>query len=215
MLKNYIVIAVRNLMRHKFFSAINVFGLAVSMTIAMAVIMLVADQLSYDRFNTRRDRIYRVVSGHIKEDGSPGEEYATATSAAPLRQELLEKYTGVEEVVRFTRGFGNGWIEVVDQDVNIPLGGYFADPEALTFFEYDLEYGDAATALKKPYSVVLTRQAADKLFREENPIGLTVKMGKIGTYTVTGVLKKTTRKHTSRLKPWPACLPWRACRGRA
>ncbi|MBT1688666.1 ABC transporter permease [Dawidia soli] len=194
MLKNYIVIAVRNLMRHKFFSAINIFGLAVSMTIAMAVIMLVADQMSYDRFNSRRDRIYRVVSGYVHEDGQPGEEYTTSTSAAPLRQELLEKYTGIEEVVRFVRGFGNGWVEVVDQNVNIPLGGYFTDPETLTFFEYELEYGNAATALKKPYSVVLTRQAADKLFEEENPIGQTVKMGGIGSYTVTGVLKKTTRK---------------------
>jgi putative ABC transport system permease protein len=194
MLKNYIIIAVRNLMRHKFFSAINIFGLAVSMTIAMAVIMLVADQMSYDRFNTRRDRIYRVVSGYVNEDGSPGDGVTTSTSAPPLRQELLEKYTGIEEVVRFTRGFGNSWLEVVDYNVNVPLGGYFADPEALTFFEYALEHGDAATALKKPYSVVLTRQAADKLFKEENPLGLTIKVGNLGTYTVTGVLKKMTRK---------------------
>jgi putative ABC transport system permease protein len=194
MLKNYVLIAVRNLARHKFFSAINIFGLAMSMTIAMAVIMLVADQMSYDRFNTRRDRIYRVTSGYAKPDNSPGTEATTSTSCMPLRQELLEKYTGVEEVVRFTRHFGNGWLEVENQNVNVPLGGYFTDPEALTFFEYELEYGDAATALKAPYSVVLTRQAADKLFKEENPVGQTVKVGKMGTYTVTGVIKKTSRK---------------------
>jgi putative ABC transport system permease protein len=195
MLRNYVLIAVRNLLRHKFFSAINVFGLAMSMTIAMAVIMLVADQMSYDRFNTRRDRIYRIVSGSVDGKGNPVDGIiTTATSAAPLRQELLEKYTGVEEVVRFARNFGNGWLELQDQNVNIPLSGYFADPEALTFFEYELEYGNTTTALKKPYSVVLTRQAADKLFKEKNPMGLTVKVGDIGTYTVTGVIKKSNRK---------------------
>jgi len=194
MLKNYITVALRNLVRHKFFSIINIFGLAMSMTIAMAVIMLVADQMSYDRFNTRRDRIYRVTSGYVNNDGSPGDEPHTTTSCAPLRQELLEKYTGVEEAVRFVRNFGNGWLEVENQNVNVPLGGYFTDPEALTFFEYELEYGDAATALRAPYSVVLTRQAADKLFKEENPVGRTVKVGAIGTYTVTGVIKKTDRK---------------------
>jgi putative ABC transport system permease protein len=195
MLRNYIVIAVRSVLRHKFFSAINVFGLAMGMTIAMAVIMLVADQMSYDRFNTRRNRIYRVSSGMIDiKDGSPTDKIVTATSPAPLRKELLEKYTGVEEVVRFARNFGNPWLERVDQNVNIPFSGYFADPEALTFFEYELEFGDAATALVKPYSVVLTRETADKLFQEENPMGLTIKVGNIGTYTVTGVLKKTNHK---------------------
>jgi putative ABC transport system permease protein len=194
MLRNYITVAIRNLTRHKFFSAINIFGLAMSMTIAMAVIMLVADQMSYDRFNTRRDRIYRVTSGYVNKDGSPGAEPHTSTSCVPLRQELLDKYTGVEEAVRFVRNFGNGWLSVEDQNVNVPLGGYFTDPEALTFFEYELEYGDAATALQAPYSVVLTRQAADKLFKEENPVGRTVKVGAIGTYTVTGVIKKTDRK---------------------
>lgn len=194
MLRNYIVIAIRNLVRHKFFSAINIFGLAVSMTIAMAIIMLVADQMSYDRFNTRRDRIYRIASGYVNVDGSPGDEITTSTTCMPLRQELLEKYTDVEEVVRFKRGFGNGWLEMENQNVNVPLGGYFTDPEALTFFEYELEYGDAATALKAPYSVVLTRQAADKLFKEENPVGLTIKVGALGTYTVTGVMKKMDHK---------------------
>ena len=56
MIRNYILVAVRNLVRHKFFSAINIFGLAISIAISMAVIMLVADQMMYDRFNTKKDQ---------------------------------------------------------------------------------------------------------------------------------------------------------------
>lgn len=76
----------------------------------------------------------------------------------------------------------------------MPIGGYFADPGALQMFEFELQYGDAATALREPYSVVITRAAADKLFDDENPLGKTIKVGDIGLYTVTGVLKKTENK---------------------
>jgi putative ABC transport system permease protein len=68
----------------------------------------------------------------------------------PLRQELLENYTGIEQVVRLKRGFGNSWIELENQNVNIPLAGFYADAEVLQFFEYELQYGDARTALKEP-----------------------------------------------------------------
>jgi putative ABC transport system permease protein len=69
MLKNYFKTALRSLVRHRFFSFINVFGLAISMTVCMAIIMLVADQMMYDRFNSKRDRIYRVNSIPVGKDG--------------------------------------------------------------------------------------------------------------------------------------------------
>jgi putative ABC transport system permease protein len=192
MFNNYLKIAIRSLWRHRFFSAINIFGLAVAMSIGMGIIMLVADQVGYDRYNSKRDRIYRIVTTRVNSDGSDGQRNASASMA--LRSELLEKYTGIEKVVRLRYGFGNHWLEFEDQDVNIPLAGFYADPEVFDFFEYEFQYGDPASALKEPYSVVLTRKAANKLFKEENPIGLTIKVGKIGTYTVTGVLKETSKK---------------------
>ena len=178
--------------RHRFFSAINIFGLAVAMSVGIGIIMLVADQVKYDRYNSNHDRIYRIITTRVNSDGSDGQRNASASMA--LRSELLEKYTGVEKVVRLRYGFGNHWLEFEDQDVNIPLAGFYADPEVFDFFEYEFQYGDPASALKEPYSVVLTRKSANKLFKEENPIGLTIKVGKIGTYTVTGVLKETSKK---------------------
>lgn len=191
MLRNYFKTAVRSLLRHRFFSAINIFGLAIAMTICMGIIMLVADQLSYDRYNTNRDRIYRVTSVLLNGGIPSGNE--NATSPQPLAQELKTNYTGIERAVRLRRGFANGWIEF-EQDVNIPIHGFFADPGVLEMFQLEMEYGDPATALNEPFSVVVTRKAAKKLFKEENPVGQTIKVGDKGTYTVTGVLRDTERK---------------------
>ncbi len=191
MLKNYILTALRSLLRHRFFSAINIFGLAVAMALSLVIIMLVADQMTYDRDNSKRDRIYRINSLPTDAKGETRNE--TATTTLPLRQELLENYTGVEKAVRIVRGFGNSWIEI-DQNVNIPVAGYFVDPEMLDVFEYELEYGDSKTALAEPYSVVLTKKASKKLFKQENPLGETFKVGDDGPYKVTGILKETTHK---------------------
>lgn len=190
---NYILVAMRNIGRHRFFSAINILGLSVSLAVCLAVIMLVADQFMYDRFNTNGDRIYRIIGRPVSVAGMPTGGMDNATSPMPLREELLNNYTGVQQVVRLKRGFGNRWMEVEGRDINIPVAGYFADPEVLGFFQYELEEGDAASALKEPYTVVLTRTAADRLFEEENPVGLTLKVDK-DLYKVTGVLKSNGRK---------------------
>lgn len=186
MLNNYLTTALRNLRRHRFFSFINIFGLAVSMCICMGIMMLIADQMMYDRYNSKRDRIYRVNSIPVGENGGFHEE--TSTTALPVKQELTENYTGVEKAVRIMRGFANNWLEV-DQDVNVPVAGYFADPEILDMFEYDLEYGDSKTALVEPHSIVLTKKASRKLFRQENPLGELIKVGQNGLFKVTGVIR--------------------------
>jgi putative ABC transport system permease protein len=188
---NYLKTALRSLLRHRFFSAINIFGLSVAMALSMVIIMLVADQMMYDRYNTKRDRIYRINSIPISSKGERSSE--TATTTLPLYQDLNEHFTGVEKSVRIVRGFGNMWMEI-EQNVNIPVAGYFVDPEMLDVFEYELEQGNPATALVEPFSVVLTKKAAKKLFRQENPIGETFKVGTEGPYKVTGILKETTHK---------------------
>ncbi len=191
MFRNYFKTALRSLLKHRFFSAINIFGLAVAMALSMVIIMLVADQMMYDRYNTKRDRVYRINSIRLAENGAEQDE--TATTSLPLRNELLENGTGVEKAVRIMRGFGNMWIEM-EQNVNIPVAGFFVDPEILDVFEYELEHGDKRTALIEPYSVVLTKKAAKKLFKQENPIGETFKVGDQGLFKVTGILKETTHK---------------------
>lgn len=149
--------------------------------------------MTYDLHNSKRDNIYRVVSIPLGRDGLERGGNVYATSSMPVGVALKEGYSGVKSVARLKRGFGNAWIEF-DQDVNIPLSGFFADAEVLDLFEYELEYGDSKTALVDPYSVVLTKKAAEKLFRIENPIGEVIRVGELGEYTVTGVIKQTEKK---------------------
>jgi putative ABC transport system permease protein len=195
MLKNYLITALRSLQRHKFFSTINIFGLAVAMSICMVIIMLVADQMNYDRYNTNASRTYRITSLNVDEKGNVmwGNRVNAAT-CDPVAPTLLQNYSGIDDAVRLRRGFGNNWLELEGQDVNLPLSGFFADANTLEFFQFELQYGDATTALKEPYSVVLTRKTANKLFQQENPVGQTLKVGDQGLYTVTGVLKETSNK---------------------
>jgi putative ABC transport system permease protein len=195
MLKNYIKVAMRNILKQRVFSFINIFGLAVAMSICMAIIMLVADQMMNDRHNPNRSRIYRINSIPFFDGKKDRKGNETATTTLPVRDELLNTYTGVEKAVRILRGFGNNWMELEPSyDINVPVSGYFADPEVLEMFNHELLYGDAATALVEPYSVVLTKKAAEKLFKVENPVGELLKVGNIGTYKVTGVIKETESK---------------------
>lgn len=194
MIKNYIRVALRNLSRYKFFSFINIFGLAISMAVCLAIIMLVADQMSYDQYNTKKGRLYQVNSQPLRLDGKGGNFNETSTAPLAIKTKLLDEYTGVEQAARILRGFGNNWLALEQGNVNIPLAGYYADPEILDMMEYELEYGDSKTALIEPNSVVLTKEAARKLFSQENPMGEFIKVGSIGDYKVTGILKETKNK---------------------
>ena len=190
MFYNYFKISLRNIRKHKLFSFINVFGLSFSLSICIIIIMLLADQFSYDAFNSEADRIYRI--NHKRSDLT-GLVEGMATSPLPLGKELTSSYSGIEAYTTITRGFGNGWVKLM-QDVNIPVSGFFADPSFCEMFQYEFEYGDANNALTEPYSVVLSKETAEKLFRKENPVGEVLKVGELGTYKVTGVLKKVDGK---------------------
>ncbi len=193
MLKSYVLTAWRNMLRHRAFTVINITGLSVSMSVCIGIIMLMADQLSYDRYNTKRERIFRVNSNPV---GPKGEHHPmSATTTLPLKYELEHDFSGVEKAVRLIRGFGNNWIETGQENINIPVAGYFADPEVLDMFEYPLEHGDARTALVEPHSVVLTKTAAVKLFKQPNPVGETLAVGDLGLFKVTGVLRDGLKTH--------------------
>src|SRR5687768_6358754 len=101
MIYNYLKTALRNLRRHRFFSFINIFGLAVAMSICMALIMLVGDQLSYDRYNTNAHRIYRVTTIDVDVNGTVlWENQTNSACAMTVGQDLTQNYTGVEKTVR-------------------------------------------------------------------------------------------------------------------
>jgi putative ABC transport system permease protein len=194
MIQNYFKIAWRQIIRHKGFSIINIIGLSISLAVGLVIIMMVTDQLLYDTYNRNKERVYRINTEVLrKNEVSSLNKYAT--TSLPVGHQLAENYTGIVKSARLLRGFGNGWVEFdPDNDLNIPLGGFFADPEIIEILDLEFEFGNPVTALVNPYSVVITRQAANKLFKEKNPVGELIKVGELGEYKVTGVLKNTQSK---------------------
>ena len=190
MFLNYLKVGLRSLLKNKTFSFINILGLATSMSVCIIIIMLVADQMSYDSHNSKRENIYRINTERHNTDDFVN---LFATSPLPLAEKLTQEYASVKKATRIRKGFGNSWIGIGD-DVNIPIGGFFVDNNFLDMFEYQLEYGNPETALTAPNSVVLTKQAAEKLYELENPVGEIIKVGELGEYTVTGVMKATSAK---------------------
>ena len=190
MFYNYLKISFRSIIKHKLFSFVNLFGLAFSLSVCIIITMMLTDQYSYDRYNNDRENIYRV--NHTRLDSEDAFS-KMATSPLPLGEKLATEYSGIKESVKLYRGFGNDWVDI-GGNVNIPVAGFFADLEVLDFFQYELAQGDSKTALTQPYSVVITKETAERLFKVGNAIGQVIKVGELGSYKVTGVLKETNNK---------------------
>jgi len=201
MLRNYLLIAVRNIYKRKLFSFINILGLSLSMSTGLLIILMLFDLLQYDRFHDKEDRIYRVITRPYNSGG------LVATSAMPLKNTLLEDYDGIEKVVRFKGMLGG---DITYHDHTIPLAGFYTDEDMFNVFGFTLQSGDPKTALKNPFSMVLSEEAAKKLFKDEDPMGKVVSFNDrginmlgfdfdikdvlLGDFTVTGVVKDPGKK---------------------
>ena len=120
MLRNYILVAWRNILKNKTFTAINIFGLALSMSICLLLILLIVDHYQYDNFHPKGDRTYRVIS-FKKNDRGPFES-GYATSPLPIGKELKEKFPFVEEVININHSLGG---EFKSSEKIIDLSGEF------------------------------------------------------------------------------------------
>jgi putative ABC transport system permease protein len=184
MLKNILTTALRNILRHRTFSLINLIGLSVSMSLAMLIILIVKEQYTFDNFHHDSDRIYRVNTRAIKVEGYT---WDLASAPLPLGNAISDRYTFTEKVVRVNRFFVG---EVIHGNVNVPMQGLLVDPSFLEVFNFPLLKGNAATALAEPNSLILTQQAAEKIFGKSDPIGQALSINGCGDFMVTGVLKE-------------------------
>ena len=182
MLKNYLLVAFRSAARHKLFSFINVFGLALSLSFCLLVIMIITDQTSFDAFHPRADDVYRVLTNAHRKNGNI-ETYAS--SPFPLGEILAAESPAVENIVHVVRGLSSE----ADLGANrISLEGFFAGPSFFQVFGFALEEGTKEDALTRPQSVVLTKEAALRIFGEKKAIGATLTLRGLGDFQVTGVL---------------------------
>lgn len=193
MISNYLKLAIRNLLKNKVFSIINIGGLAISTSVCLLIISIIADQKNYDQFHTKKDRIFRVLTNTGSSE--------MATSSFQLGDEIVSKHTGIEKTATLVRGFGG---DIFYNEKMASGGGYFADRNLFEIFDYKLIEGDQNTALNTPRSLVISEALSKQLFYNENPIGKSVRFKNTGVnpigvdhgnqetdyglFTITGIL---------------------------
>src|ERR1700722_12360733 len=157
MIKNLFKTAFRNLLKNKGFTAINVLGLALGLATCMLIVFYVFDELSYDRYNTKADRIYR-VNEDIKFGGNAN---SYAVSPALVATALKNDFPEIEEMVRFWNKGGN---QVKKGTQNINELVVYADPSIFSVFTLPMISGSPTSALTEPHSVVITEHMVKKYF---------------------------------------------------
>jgi putative ABC transport system permease protein len=183
MLKNYIKIALRNLTRFKVYSFINIFGLALGMAVCILIFLYINDELSYDKFHDKKDRIFRVSREWFDSDGKTSLHLGhVAPPAAPL---IKNDYPGIVE--HSIRVLDDGNSLLVHEEKKLYEKTGFADADFFNVFTFKMLEGDPSTALTEPNSVVLTASAAQRMFGSESPLGKTIRYENQVDLKVTGV----------------------------
>ncbi|WP_448960047.1 ABC transporter permease [Larkinella arboricola] len=186
MLRNYLTIAWRNILKDKFYSLINILGLTIGVTCGLLLLLYVTDELSFDRYHEKRDRIYRIVS-NITE---PDKINHWRDTQAPLAKTLRQDYPFVENYVRFFPYgrvmFRRGEKRFYETDV------YAADSTVFDVFHTFIE-GDPKTALDRPGNVVLTQTTARKFFGNRPALGQSLQTNDTTFYKVAGVIEDVSK----------------------
>ena len=183
MIRNYLKVAVRNLLRHKSYSVINILGLSIGLTCCLLLFIFVKDELSYDRFHEKSDRIYR-----LKYEIN---NFVLARTPTPIAPVLPDFFQEIELSARLYNRSAS--VEIEDPDGNkkqFEEGRiFFADAAIQHIFTFDYVAGNPATMLTNPFSVVLVEEIAEKYFGSENPIGKTLYLAGRHPFKVTGVIR--------------------------
>jgi len=177
MIKNYLKIAFRNIIRHKAFAVINIAGLAIGMACSIFILLWVQNELSYDRFNKNANEIYRIIA--------KASDFTVAINPAPMPAELRAKMPMIKNTVRLwpsTSVFEAGEKKFEEKRV------FYADSTFLQVFSYKLLQGDRATAMNTPDGVLLTQDMAKKYFGSNDALGKMFRRDNNSSVIVTGVL---------------------------
>ncbi|MCG8607570.1 ABC transporter permease, partial [bacterium] len=178
MLRNYLTIAFRNLLKYKSYSLINVASLAIGMACCVLILLWVQDELSFDSFHENGNRIVRITQE---------ENLVTPALIAPvLKRELAD----IENAARFYNATQYGpYVIRHGERLFQEKRFFFADSTVFDLFTFPLIAGDASQALTRPRTVVITSSMADKYFGEEDPMGQILSIDSAAEYEVTGVIE--------------------------
>ncbi|HEY6902624.1 MAG TPA: ABC transporter permease, partial [Puia sp.] len=183
MFKNYLRIAFRNLWKHRVYSFLNILGLTIGMSACFLIFLYVKFELSYDNFHSKKDRIYR-INCDIR---TPTETMNIGVCSAPMAINAKDEFAEIEKVCRVDQSnylFRRGDIKFQEEHCAM------ADSTFFEVFDFPLVKGDRVTALREPFSLVLSESTAKKYFAGADPMGQTLLMTEDGfPAKVTGIMK--------------------------
>ncbi len=184
MFRNYLTVGIRNLLRHKGYSSINVLGLAIGIACCILILLYVQDELSYDRYHEKSDRIYRLAESATIA-GRPIEAAVTPPPWAPV---MAEEFPEIEQITRL-KPPGSRWLIRYEENRFYERYFVFADSSVFDIFTIPLVQGNAKTALAEPGAVVLSESMAAKYFGDENPVGKVITGDDLYEFTITGIME--------------------------
>lgn len=182
MIKNYLTVALRTLRKQKGYAFINITGLAIGLAVCSLIMLWVVDELSYDKFHEKGDRICRLIL-----DADIGGVLQSPATMPPAGPTMTSDFPEVENFTRMGR-FQDLTVEYGDKIVAESGVGY-ADATLFEIFSFPFISGDPETALERPNTIVITEEMAQKYFGDEDPIGKFLKIGGEDNYSVTGVIE--------------------------
>lgn len=187
MIRNFFIIAWRNLLRNKIYSFINIAGLSFGLTCAILIILYTKDEVSYDKFHSKGDRIYRIVNKHFNPDGSVDRAGgSTGYFHGPAFASRIPDMAAMVRLQSDVRDVKKGSEVIREEVMNV-------DSNFLETFNFPLLHGNAATALDDPSNVVISEELAEKYFATTDAVGKTFDFKTregFKTYTVSAVSKK-------------------------
>lgn len=186
MFRNYLVTAFRNIVKHKVYSLINIFGFALGLSCFLLIVIYLRHELSYDTYHEKADRIYRVAEIYTQS----GNVQHIANSPALWGPTLKEEFPEVVDYVRFMPPATQFVVARADKDQRFYEKRFvFADASVFDVFDFELTAGDSRTCLGEPNRVLLTESTVEKYFGEEDPLGKTLTLDGQHPFVITGVLR--------------------------
>ncbi len=184
MLKNYFKIAWRNMIRHKAYSGINIFGLAIGIAACMLILQYVSFELSYENFQVNKDRVYRIQQDRY-DNGKLSTQWAAGAYA--VGNSFKDAIPEIADYVKLVQN-GHVTTDVDNQPLKIEKV-FFASGSFFNIFTFPLLAGNKNTALKEPFTAALSETTARKIFGTTNVIGKRLELNRNSNYAITAVYK--------------------------
>ncbi|MGC9341099.1 MAG: ABC transporter permease, partial [Bacteroidales bacterium] len=179
MLKNYLVIAIRNLFRHKGYSIINILGLAIGLMACLFIVLYIYDEFKYDRHHSKGEDIYRLIVEYKDQNGG---SFPIPLQAYRIKDELETEFPEMEEITRVTFPYEAAFEY---QENQFKLRTSAVDDDFFEIFDVEVLEGSVQSSLNGSNSILISKSSAEKLFGEEEPMGKIIEMyTNIGTYPV-------------------------------